>query len=762
MKIIYTRSSGLVDTSSVEADTKTKIQKSIKQLNWRIQEKEACEKDLLTTKDTLEKIIKQAREGIIIDEDIVKWCMTSKRKVRISTNYLQHLINASKSGIFICDKRGWITHSNKAIRRILGFDEDEILQLDWVSLFVGRRDSEKHKGGTKVWDMNRMWELDKRRLSSMEDSIINKDGKIVPILQFSALLMDKKQEPFGIIFLNRDLRKKKRLEKDIETLNDYLENHLPGYETARVSRDLKNIFEKDLKETKDHLESIFENSLDAILTTNNSGHITKINRAFKILTGYQEQELINRHIATIFPFDGEFISITNERIRFGKDYTSQLNPREGGSLGVAQTLEELFTAGKVSLWEHHLLLQNGKVIPFEANVAVLKDRNGNSIGTIISFRSLTERKKAEFDLKQAYGELQEAKEYLENIISTAVDGIIITDSQGTITRVNESVKKIIGYSNDELKGMNISHLSSNGNNEEYQKLWKNIFDRLCNCKRVAGVESIWKSQNGELIPIELNAAFLKDKEGDIIGGVIGVRDIRERRKIEEIEMKNDFISNVSHELRTPLTSIKGSVANLLDGITGDLNESQREYLTIINNESDRLVRLINDLLDLNKLEARSIKFLPKKVEYMSIVSQVVSCLQDLAHEKGLCLELEWAKTEMYILADRDKINQVLVNLINNAIKFTGQGGIMIVIGNSDNQTITTRIIDTGIGIPNEEVDKVFDKFYQIGKPTGDKNKGTGLGLAITKNLIEIHGGQIWVESEVGKGSEFCFTLPVGI
>ena len=225
------------------------------------------------------------------------------------------------------------------------------------------------------------------------------------------------------------------------------------------------------------------------------------------------------------------------------------------------------------------------------------------------------------------------------------------------------------------------------------------------------MESVWENKDGELIPIELNAALLKDKEGEITGGVIGVRDIRERKKLEE--MKNDFISNVSHELRTPLTSIKGSIANLLDGITGDLNESQKEYLTIINNESDRLVRLINDLLDLNKVEAREIKFVPKEIEYISLVSQVVFSLKELAYKKGLFIELEWPKTEIYLQADRDKINQVLVNLINNAIKFTGQGGVKIVIENSNNTSITTRIKDTGIGIPKDELDKVFDKFYQI-------------------------------------------------
>ena len=144
-------------------------------------------------------------------------------------------------------------------------------------------------------------------------------NKTIPVLQYSALLMDKKEKPFSIIFLNKDLRKKKRLEDDINKLNDYLENHLPGYEAVRVSRDLKKIFEKDIRETKDHLESIFENSLDAILTTNNSGHITKINRAFKILTGYQEKDLINKHLAIIFPYFGEFISVTGEKLHFGDE-----------------------------------------------------------------------------------------------------------------------------------------------------------------------------------------------------------------------------------------------------------------------------------------------------------------------------------------------------------------------------------------------------------------------------------------------------------
>ena len=374
-------------------------------------------------------------------------------------------------------------------------------------------------------------------------------------------------------------------------------------------------------------------------------------------------------------------------------------------------------------------------------------------------RDLKEKKLADKKLDKAYSELQEAREYLENIISTSADGIVITDPQGTITRVNEAVENMAGYTQEEMKGMHVSQLSLHVPDETYYQLRADMVDKLFAEGRITGLESEWNSKHGELVPIELNAALLKDKENTVVGGVIGVRDIRERKKLEE--MKNDFISSISHELRTPLTSIKGSIDNLLDGIAGKLNDDQREYLAIINGESDRLVRLINDLLDLNKLEAGNIKLFPEEVEYISLIAQVVFNFKELAHEKGLTLEMESPSREIYFKADRDKINQVLINLINNAIKFNEHGGIKVVVEDFKNQSVATRIIDTDIGIPQDELDRVFDKFYQLNKPRTGKSRGSGLGLAITKNLVELHGGKIWAKNKEDKGSEFYFTLTPG-
>ena len=324
-------------------------------------------------------------------------------------------------------------------------------------------------------------------------------------------------------------------------------------------------------------------------------------------------------------------------------------------------------------------------------------------------------------------------------------------------RVNETIEKMIHYTQQEMLGIHISQLNPYYGKKKYRKSRKSMVDKLFNDGKVVEVDSTWKSKDGTLIPIELNSALLKDKKGNIIGGVVGVRDVSERKRLEEL--KSDFIANISHELRTPLTSIKGSIDNLLDGIVGTINDAQREYLTIINSESNRLVRLIDDLLDLNNLEAQRIVLVPEAVEYISLVAQVVFTLQELAHEKELSLEMEWPRTEIHLHLDCDRVKQILVNLISNAIKFTEQGGIKVTIEDSNNHYVTTRIKDTGVGIPPNELDKVFNKFYQISKPYSAKCDGSGLGLAISKSLIEMHGGTIRVKSEEGKGSEFYFTFP---
>ncbi|MGH7428348.1 MAG: ATP-binding protein, partial [Candidatus Methylomirabilaceae bacterium] len=233
------------------------------------------------------------------------------------------------------------------------------------------------------------------------------------------------------------------------------------------------------------------------------------------------------------------------------------------------------------------------------------------------------------------------------------------------------------------------------------------------------------------------------------------------RKLQELDrVKSDFLLSVSHELRTPLTAIKGSVDNMLDGITGRLTELQQRYLTRVQTNADRLVRLINDLLDLARIEEGRVRVTPTLFSLGGLASEVLDTLRPVATEKGLELGLIGQDDQSLVHADRDKVGQVLLNLIGNAIKFTASGGrVDVELTGEDEERAGVRVTDTGEGIPPEELPRIFDKFYQVQLGIQAKAKGTGLGLSIAKSLVELHGGRIWADSQLGRGSTFSFTVP---
>jgi signal transduction histidine kinase/HAMP domain-containing protein len=237
-------------------------------------------------------------------------------------------------------------------------------------------------------------------------------------------------------------------------------------------------------------------------------------------------------------------------------------------------------------------------------------------------------------------------------------------------------------------------------------------------------------------------------------------EVANERLKELDQLKSRFLSNVSHELKTPLTAIVGLAANMLDGITGQLNDKQREYLSDIRESSDRLSRLIKDLLDLSIIEAGKVKLRPAPFALASLVREVINSLRPVADEKLIAIQITSAEAGPTVWADRDRIAQVLTNLIGNAIKFTSpQGEVMVSAQMNGGAWAEVSVGDTGPGIPAEEAEKIFDEFYQITRP-GIESRGVGLGLAISKKLVEMHGGKIGVKSEMGKGSTFYFTVPV--
>jgi signal transduction histidine kinase len=225
-------------------------------------------------------------------------------------------------------------------------------------------------------------------------------------------------------------------------------------------------------------------------------------------------------------------------------------------------------------------------------------------------------------------------------------------------------------------------------------------------------------------------------------------------------MRSDFISHVSHELRTPLAAIVGSVKLILDGRAGPLSETQERLLNVVERESDRLIRLVNDILDLAKLEAGRTNLDSQEVDLTSVIAEAVEAIAPLAEAKSIRLESATEHLHGMIECDPSLVRQVLQNLIGNAIKFTPEGGRVRIEAETNDVAVEVRVIDTGIGIPRDKWEAVFNKFEQVGQHKGPI-KGTGLGLAICRQIIERHGGRIAVESEEGEGSTFYFTLPLG-
>ena len=231
------------------------------------------------------------------------------------------------------------------------------------------------------------------------------------------------------------------------------------------------------------------------------------------------------------------------------------------------------------------------------------------------------------------------------------------------------------------------------------------------------------------------------------------------RHIKLEKLKDDFINTVSHELRTPLSITKEAISLVLEKAQGDINDQQTEILTIAKNNIERLARIINGLLDVSKIESGKIELRKKDIDLQSLVWEVVRSFEAKAREKGLEWRLNLPERTIVAYADEDKLAQIFTNLIDNAVKFTESGFIEIRAEEKDRK-IECSIRDSGIGMAPDDLPKIFDRFTQFGRKDGPGEKGTGLGLSIVKGLVEIHGGEIRIESSVGEGTEVNFALPL--
>ena len=373
------------------------------------------------------------------------------------------------------------------------------------------------------------------------------------------------------------------------------------------------------------------------------------------------------------------------------------------------------------------------------------------------------------ELRNYQIELSKQKNIFETMFNAITDGMVITDTKRRILLANKGMEHIFGYKKEELIGQ-MSNLIYY-NNESFVKIGQDIFNE--NAKNINKIHTTkYINKNGDVFICDTLGAKLFDEKGKWIGNLALIRNVSERvQMIKDLEqaknkaqesdrLKSAFLANMSHEIRTPMNGIIG-FSDLLGN--SDLSAEKREmYISIIQNSSEQLLSIINDIIDISKIEAGQIKIEKKQFNINQLVEElvVISNNQIKNAKKNYKIKFEENTDYQVIYTDPFKLRQVLQNLINNAIKFTKVGYIEIKFLRESNTKIIFQIKDTGIGISNEYHKLIFSQFRQVEEGAARKYGGTGLGLAICKSLVELLGGEIWVESEKDKGSIFSFTIDI--
>jgi two-component system phosphate regulon sensor histidine kinase PhoR len=350
-------------------------------------------------------------------------------------------------------------------------------------------------------------------------------------------------------------------------------------------------------------------------------------------------------------------------------------------------------------------------------------------------------------LKNSISQVTEARNQFEAILKSMADGVIAVNQNGEVLFINPVVEEIFGTGGESAKGKNVLGVLRHYDAERFvQRVLKTGEPATLEIKAIGPQEKVFR----------LHATPLQSAQTGRGGAVILLRDITERKKLEE--MRTEFVANVSHELRTPLTSLQGYLETLLGGAI-DEPETARRFLEIMSKETERLTRLVDDLLHLSKIEGRRIAHRWQPVRLAECIDRVLAMFRPQARAKNITLNGEVQPDLPYVQGDPDMLTQVLINLVDNAVKYTPAGGKVTVAAQTQGENVRVAVADTGPGIPPESLPRIFERFYRVDKARSRELGGIGVGLAIVKHIVNAHGGKTFVESTVGKGSTFSFVLP---
>ena len=467
------------------------------------------------------------------------------------------------------------------------------------------------------------------------------------------------------------------------------------------------------------------------------GKFVFINPQFQKYTGFTEGELLGRDaLSLVHPED-------RERVR--------------------ESAVEMLKGKRSTPYEFRVIGKGGETIwAMETATSIYYKGIRATLGNLMDITGRRQMEEA----------LRESEERNRSLVNNVKLGILRTTPPGRILEANPAMEEIIGYPREELLKMNVSkfyvHL------EEREALVKAL--ALTEGKLVR--ELRWRKKDGTEIVVLDTLVAVRDDTGKVLYFDAIIEDITERKRMEakleqktkELEqanirlqemdrLKSIFLASMSHELRTPLNSIIGFTSLILEGMVGEINEEQRSQLTLVKCSADHLLGLINDVLDISKIEAGKVELSLEEFKLDDIIGEVVESFSPIANLKSIKVSAE-VPGGITLFSDRRRVKQVLMNLVSNAVKFTEQGGVKVVARVLRDGILEISVIDTGTGIRKEDMARLFVPFQQVDESLTKKHEGTGLGLHLTRKIVTLLGGNISAKSEYGKGSEFTFTIPL--
>ena len=502
--------------------------------------------------------------------------------------------------------------------------------------------------------------------------------------------------------------------------------------------------------------AIFNSANFSSIATDAKGVIQIFNVGAERMLGYTAAEVMNK----ITPAD---ISDPQELISRAKALSVEL------ATPITPGFEALvFKASREieDIYELTYIRKDGSRFPAVVSVTALRDAQGAIIGYLLIGTDNTARKLVEEEQKKSDQRLRDQQFYTRSLIESNIDALMTTDPSGIISDVNKQMEALTGCTRDELIGAPFKDYFTDPERAEAG------IKRVLREKSVTDYELTARARDGKQTVVSYNATTFYDRNRKLQGVFAAARDVTERKRVEmELKQakavaesasrtKSDFLASMSHEIRTPMNAIMG-IADLLAKTA--LSPEQDKYVQVFRRAGDNLLNLINDILDLSKVEASQLELERTGFSLIDQLEIVIEMVAARAHEKGLPLICEIApNVPGDLVGNSTRLRQVLLNLIGNAVKFTEKGEVSLHVTLEPDTSIPTlrfTVSDTGIGIPADKLDRVFERFTQADTSTTRRFGGSGLGLTISKQLVELMGGRIWVKSEVDKGSMFAFAVP---